>query len=294
MHRYVVIGLIVCSLCSQTRAQGKDTRLEAEISNLMKGFHGEIGLCVYDLKGGKMVSIHGDSIFPTASIVKVPILLGIMRETEIGRLAYHQRLTYTDALYYSEGDDILSNFKAGSTIELSKVMMLMLTISDNCASLWLQGLAGGGARINQLLDSLGYRYTRVNSRTPGREGARELYGWGQTTPREMCLIMKSIVEGRALSKTSSDKMLRLLGRQYWDEEALAEIPAGIFTADKNGAIDDSRNEILYVNAPHPYIVSIFTKNIQDKSWESNNEAWELTRKVSALLWKYYNSGVAGK
>jgi beta-lactamase class A len=131
-----------------------------------------------------------------------------------GELDYHQRLLYTDSLFYDEGDDILSRFKDSSSIELSKVMMLMLTISDNCASLWLQGLAGGGTRINAILDSLGYKYTRVNSRTPGRKEIREVYGWGQTTPREIASIMERIVKGEMLSRASSEKMLRLLGRQY--------------------------------------------------------------------------------
>jgi beta-lactamase class A len=165
----------------------------------------------------------------------------------------------------------------------------MLTISDNCASLWLQGLAGGGTRINQILDSIGYTATRVNSRTPGRENNRSLYGWGQTSPREIATIMENIVNGNIVSKAASEKMLRLLGRQYWDEEALSQIPPGVFTADKNGAVDGSRNEVVYVNSKNnPYIFSIFTKNNKDTSWSYNNEAWVLTRKISALLWKYYN------
>lgn len=166
----------------------------------------------------------------------------------------------------------------------------MLTISDNCASLWLQGLAGGGLTINALLDSLGYKNTRVNSRTPGRESYRSQYGWGQTTPREIATIMNDIVDKKLISKEASDKMLRLLGRQYWDEEAMSQVPAGIFVADKNGAVDESRNEVLYVNCKNPYIFSIFTKNNKDTSWNADNEAWVLTRKLSALLWKHFNKG----
>lgn len=269
-------------------AQKTDHRLQQQIENLVKDFHGEIGVYVHDLSKNKTVALHADTVFPTASIVKIAILLGIMHKIETGELQYHQRLTYTDSLFYSEGDDILSAFKNGATIELSKVMMLMLTISDNCASLWLQGLAGGGTAINHILDSAGLKDTRVNSRTPGRETNRALYGWGQTTPREIAGIMERIVKGEILSKASDEKMLRLLGRQYWDEEALSQIPPGVFVADKNGAVDGSRDEVVYVNGKHPYIFSIFTKNIKDQSWETNNEAWVLTRKLSALLWNYYN------
>lgn len=287
MKKIILASLLFC--CLHSNAQKTDIKLQKQVTELIQGFHGDIGIYVHDLKHNKIIAIHADTVFPTASIVKISILTGIMDKIQKGELNYHQRLTYTDSLYYSEGDDILSMFKDSSTIELSKVMMLMLTISDNCASLWLQGLAGGGKRINAILDSLGYVNTRVNSRTPGREANRSQYGWGQTTPREIATIMEAIVNGKMLSKESSNKMLRLLGRQYWDEEAISAIPPGVFVADKNGAVDESRNEIIYVNAKkNPYIFSIFTKNNKDTSWASTNEAWVLTRKLSALLWNHFN------
>ena len=286
--RIILFFLLTIISCSAI-AQKTDAKLEKQIRELIQGFHGDIGIYVHDLKHDKTVSINADTIFPTASIVKIPILIGVMSKIQQGELNYHQRLTYTDSLLYSEGDDILSRFKDSATIELSKVMMLMITISDNCASLWLQGLSGGGKRINQIMDSLGLQVTRVNSRTPGREINRSNYGWGQTSPKEIAMLMERIVKAQVLSDSSSARMLRLLSRQYWDEEAISQIPAGIFVADKNGAVDASRNEILYVNCPNnPYIFSIFTKNNKDTSWNAGNEAWVLTRKLSGLLWKYYN------
>lgn len=283
----LILGMLLLYTLNVS-AQRTDHRLQRNIEDLVKDFNGDIGVYVHDLSKNKIVEVNADTIFPTASIVKIPILLGIMHKIEKEELQYHQRLTYTDSLYYSEGDDILSSFKNGTNIELSKVLMLMLTISDNCASLWLQGLAGGGVAINHILDSTGFKDTRVNSRTPGRELNRTKYGWGQTTPREISSIMERIVKGQMLSKESDAKMLRLLGRQYWDEEALSEIPPGVFAADKNGAVDASRDEVVYVNGKHPYIFSIFTKNNKDRTWETKNEAWVLTRKLSALLWNYYN------
>ena len=175
------------------------------------------------------------------------------------------------------------------SIELSKVLMLMLTTSDNTASLWLQGLAGSGSAINKLMDGLGLPNTKVNSRTPGREDARKEYGWGQTTPKEMAELMRLIVDKKVISPSASVKMLRLLGRNYWDEEALGEIPAGVFTASKNGAVNASRSEVVYVNHPkRPYIFCIITKNNVDQSWKKENEAWEMTRKLSRVFWNHFN------
>lgn len=268
--------------------QKTDNRLQKQIETLCRDFRGDIGIYVHDLKKNRTIAINADTVFPTASMIKVPILAGIMKKIETGELSYHQPLVYKDSLLY-EGVDILGSFKANEKIELSKLLMLMLTMSDNTASLWLQTLAGTGTRINELMDSLGLAVTRVNSRTPGRENNRTQYGWGQTTPREMTLLMEKIVNKEVINTAASEKMLRLLGRNYWDEEAISQIPADVFIASKSGAVDASRNEVLFVNGKKSrYLFCICTKNNTDKSWEATNEAWVLTRKISKLLWEYYN------
>ena len=269
------------------QAQRTDKKLERQIQELLKSFHGDAGVYVRNLKNNKTVAIHADSIFPTASMVKIPIVIGVMDKIEKGELQYHQVLIYKDSLLYA-GVDILGSFKNNEKIEMSKVMMLMLTMSDNTASLWLQSLAGGGTRINELMDSLGMKVTRVNSRTPGREANQKEYGWGQTTPYEMATLMEKIVKGEVINKKASAKILRLLGRNYWDEEAISQIPSDVFIASKSGAVDASRNEVLFVNGKRcPYIFCICTNNNKDQGWDENNEAWQLTRKLSKLLWERY-------
>lgn len=166
--------------------------------------------------------------------------------------------------------------------------MLMLTTSDNTASLWLQSLAGTGTRINELMDSLGMVNTKINSRTPGRETNRTKYGWGQTTPKEMATLFEKIYRKDFFSAETCDKMLRCLGRNFWDEQALSQIPPTIEVFSKNGAVNASRSEALLVNAPgNPYILSVFTQNNKDQSWGENNEAWVITKKISKLVWEYY-------
>ncbi len=279
--------IIVCFLSLSLFAQKTDKKLQRQIESLIEGYKGDIGVYVHDLKKNRIVAVHADTVFPTASMVKVPIMIGVMDKISKQELDYHQSLTYKDSLLY-EGVDILGSFKNNEKIDLSKVMMLMLTTSDNTASLWLQSLAGTGTRINQLMDSLGFPNTKVNSRTPGREEIRKIYGWGQTTPREMATLFEKIAARKILSDSASDKMLKLLGRNYWDEEGLSSIPAGAFVASKNGAVNASRSEVIYVQGEGVnYVFCICTKNNQDQSWTPTNEAWTLTRKLSALLWEYY-------
>lgn len=270
------------------QAQKVNKKLQLQLEKVTAGFKGDVGVYVKDLHTGKIVSINADSIFPTASMVKVPILIGIMDKLNKGELKYHQALTYKDSLFYA-GSDLLASLKHNEKVELSKVIMLMLTTSDNTASLWLQSLAGTGTRINQILDSIGYTATRVNSRTPGREAGRDKFGWGQTSPKEMVSMFEALANRNLLDTASSEKMLRLLGRNYWDEEAISQIPPDVFVASKNGAVNASRSEAMYVSGKSArYVFCICTKNNKDTSWELQNEAWELARKVSKLLWETYN------
>jgi beta-lactamase class A len=284
------IILVVASVILSTLiyAQKSDKKLHHKITELVSGFKGDIGIYIKNLRTGKVVSYQADTIFPTASIVKVPLLLGIMNKINKGELAYDQELVYKDSLLY-EGEDILGSFKSNEKILLKKVVMLMLTTSDNTASLWLQSLAGGGAVINELLADKGFINTRVNSRTPGRENNRTQFGWGQTTPREMGSLLEKIYKKDILTSSLCERMMRCLGRNYWDvEEGISQIPPTIEVFSKNGCVNASRSEILLVNAPHnPFLVSVFTKNNEDQRWTYDNEAWSLTRKLVALLWNYF-------
>ena len=283
---FLLLFFLICSVF--LFSQKTDKKLQENIEGAIQRFNGSIGIYVKNLRTGKIVSINADTIFPTASIVKVPILIGIMDKIQRGELAYDSTLVYKDSLLY-EGVDILGSFKNDEKIVLKKVIMLMLTTSDNTASLWLQSLAGKGSRINEILDSLGLVYTRVNSRTPGRENNRTLFGWGQTTPKEMGIIFEKIYRNEIFSVSACDRMMRSLGRNYWDlNEAISQIPPYIEVFSKNGCVNASRSEVLLVNAPHnPYIFCIFTKNNKDTQWTHANEAWTLTRKISLMLWKYF-------
>ena len=269
-------------------SQKTDKKLQIKLQEAVSGFNGNIGIYVKNLRTGKTVSINPDTIFPTASIVKVPILLGIMDKINKGELTYDSLLIYKDSLLYA-GSDILGSFKNDEKIALKKVIMLMLTTSDNSASLWLQSLAGTGTRINEILDNLGLKNTRVNSRTPGRENNRTQYGWGQTTPAEMGKLFEMIYTNRVISSSACERMMRCLGRNYWDEnEAISQIPPTIEVFSKNGCVNASRSEVLLVNAPdNPYIFCIFTKNNKDISWRYENEAWATARKISKMLWEYF-------
>ncbi len=290
MKKYFVF-LLLFVFAEDLSAQKTDKKLLPRLQQALAGYQGDIGVYVKDLNSGMVTGVNVDTIFPTASIVKLQIFTGIMDKMRKGELNYDSSYTYKDSLLY-EGEDILGSFKNNEKITLKKLIMLMLTTSDNTASLWLQSMAGKGTRINAIMDSIGMKYTRVNSRTPGREMNRAQFGWGQTTPAEAGMLMEKIYRKQLFPDSLCDRMMRCLGRNFWDEnEGISMIPPTIEVFSKNGCVDASRSEVMLVNAPHhPYIFCIFTKNNKDTRWVHENEAWAMARKISSMLWNYFEPG----
>ncbi len=286
-HLTAIILLMLLANFTYAQKDQTDKRLTALLNEHVKGFNGDVGIYVKNLKTGKIASYHADSIFPTASMIKVPITIGVFNQIEKGALNYNAQLTYKDSLLY-EGEDILGSFKNNEKISLSKVLMLMVTTSDNTASLWSQSLAGTGTAINALMESYGLEHTRVNSRTPGRQANQKQYGWGQTTPKEMATLLTLIRAGKIINSAASERMYRNFIRIYFDHEALSQIPPYVQAASKSGAVNASRSEVVLVNAPHgDYVFCIITKNQKDQSWESTNEGFNLIRNLSQKLWNYF-------
>ena len=274
-------------LAAQAARLHQDAHLERQLRVLADGVDGTVGIYVQNLKTGVTAELNADSVFPTASMIKVPILVTLYDAVAQGKVDLHQRVTYTDSLYYP-GADILGSFKDSATIEPTQLVMLMLTMSDNTASLWLQSMAGTGVAINQWLEAHGFEHTRMNSRTPGRQGNWEQYGWGQTTPREMARLLMMIRQGRAVSEAASEEMYRGLTRSFWNGQALSQLPPWVQAASKQGAVDRSRSEVVLVNAPSgDYVFCVISKNLADTTWTPGNQGFVLLQKVSALLWRSF-------
>jgi beta-lactamase class A len=279
-----------CS-ASRTSLPVDENALTDRIEALASGFKGDVGVYAKNIKTGQEIALNADDLFPTASMVKVPILLTLFQKIQNGDIDYDSTFIWSSDLVNYSDDGLLSCFRDSTSISLSKIISLMITYSDNLASLWCQQLSGGGIEINRWLDANGFTQTRMNSRTPDRQDDWELYGWGQTTPREMAGLVEMIHANKAVSPWASEEMYRYLTRIFWDDEALASIPRTIQVASKQGAVNASRSEVLLVNAPQgDYVFCVITKNQEDESWDEDNEGFVLLRNVSALLWQAWGVG----
>jgi beta-lactamase class A len=91
--------LLICITLS-AGAQKTDKRLTAILAPLLSAFNGQAGIYVHHLKSGRIVAINADTTFPTASMIKTAIQVGIFNKLAKGELQYHQNLVYRDSLLY--------------------------------------------------------------------------------------------------------------------------------------------------------------------------------------------------
>jgi len=74
MKNILLAGFLCFSILAA--AQKTDKPLKTKLQEAISGYNGDIGIYVKNLRTGKTVAFNADTIFPTASIVKVPILVG--------------------------------------------------------------------------------------------------------------------------------------------------------------------------------------------------------------------------
>lgn len=289
----LLLTLVVPSVrpaAAQAPGTWTDAVLQQKLEQAIAGFGGDVGVYVRHLRTGAVAAIRADERFPTASMIKVPILVALHDRVARGEMDLKAMQVLPDTAIYPYPDDRgeIGNMRPGTRVQTSMLAHMMLSTSDNTASLWLQALVGGGAAVNAWLARNGFAETRVNSRTPGREADRMAFGWGQTTPREMAELLVRIREGRAVSPAADEEMYRALTRSYWNGEALSQLPPWVQAASKQGQVDRSRSEVVLVNAPSgDYVFCLITKNARDERYEADNEGYVLIRTVSALLWSHF-------
>src|SRR5882757_1346137 len=114
LRRFPLLILFIAVFYQSAFPQYKtDKRLEAELHTLTDTFPGVAGVYVRNLKTNKEAAINADTIFPTASIIKVPILVGIF--DKIGQTVFKYNLP----LFYplsraTKGSGLMQFFKGSS------------------------------------------------------------------------------------------------------------------------------------------------------------------------------------
>lgn len=268
--------------------------LQRDLDALCAGFHGQIGYCVRVLKSGKTISHNGTRRFPTASTIKTAILVEAINQVEEGKIKWTDTRKVPPTSERTENMASMWAYylKDGTTLNLDGWCNLMITYSDNTATK-VVGMWMGNQPIRDRMASFGLEWTSFLSySSPDATWFRRWnrsFGMGVTTPLEMNQLWTRIAERKA-TKTAAgaERLLRILGRQYWDDAAGATTPPEVKVFNKTGAISRSRSETAFIEGENPYILTIYTDDQADQRWTADNEGDLILQKISSLVWNRLN------
>jgi beta-lactamase class A len=279
--------------------------LEEGLQAIAARLPGTLGVAIHYLPGGPTAAYHADDQFPTASVIKVPVMVEAFAQAADGALRLDRRVPFQDSAIV-EGSGILRYLQPGLQPTVRDLIELMIIVSDNTATNLVIDLVGIDA-VNARMRSLGLRQTRLGGRLaqglPAQEGHGATVGRSVTTPHEMCRLFELLWRGVVVSADASREMLEVLGHQQFTDlarylpvddltEDAGRRASPVLIAAKSGQINGVRNDVGLITArtaqgEQPYIVSVFTRDVADESlWTVENVAVRAIGEVSRLAYAH--------
>jgi beta-lactamase class A len=290
--------LLLCTLALAGVATGAahaSEGLEARLTPLVKSHHGKVALAVQHLQTGESYSLDGDQPVPTASLIKLAVMIEAYQQAAEGKL----RLTELVTLQKEDkvpGSGVLTyHFTTGLTFPLQDAVHLMIAYSDNTATnlvLDRIGIAATGKRM----EAWGFPHTRIyakvfkgSSTSIDPENSKR-YGLGSTTAREMVGLLEKLHRGQAVNSAASKEMLDLLARCEDHEKFPRLLPESVKVAHKTGSLSEIRTDAGILSFPGgPVALCVLTRDNQDHRWVVDNEGNLFCARVAREVFDYFSA-----
>jgi beta-lactamase class A len=284
-----MVGLCA-ALAALSAADAQFTRadtsaLRRTLDGIARAHHGVLGYSVMNLDTGEQLALRGDETFPTASLIKVPILVTLYD------LAAKQQLSLDDPLTVLKidqvpGSGVLQFMKPGMILTVNDAANLMIILSDNTATnLILDRI--NIRRVWDKMEALGLPHTKVHSKTFLRMTSIAMdssvkYGLGVTTPNEMAKLFGLLAEGKAVNPAADSAMLAMLGNNA-DGEQMQRYVENLTVPHKTGSTDSVRTECALFRLQSRVVACGMTKQNTDTRYLPDNEAHIALGKIGAAV-----------
>lgn len=281
--------LLICAFaCAPLPAQTAVTRFlkQKTLDRLHKidtNLGGVLGVAALDLTNGHVLAYKGDAVFPTASSIKIAILMRMFGDEGAGRFRFNDTVTLTPADNAGASDGPLQAALDQGAVKLTILNLIehMIQYSDNSATNKCIDIAGMD-RINQLIGEAGLKSTHLRRKMMDLAAAAR-GDENVSTPLELSRLMQIIYENKETD------MLAILKRVNADMRRA--IPAEIEVAAKPGELDGVRCEVGLVFLPkRPFIVTVMSTYLDDGA----NPVGEATRVVFEYFQKLARSNDVGR
>jgi len=247
--------------------------LRRALDSIADAHQGIVGYSVIDIETGARLERRGSETFPTASLIKVPILVTVFDLVAKGQISLDDPLTVLK-IDQVPGSGVVQYLHNGTILTVRDAAWLMTTISDNTATnLLLDRIII--RRVWAKMDSLGLKQTRVHSKSFLRSSSVAMdssvkYGLGVTTPNEMARLFELLARGKAVDPVSDSTMLDIL-RHNDDDTLLQRFAGGARAAHKTGATDAVRTECSLFYLRNRVVACVMTKENKDQRWVLDTE-----------------------
>lgn len=268
--------------------------LEGRLAPLIKAHKGVVAVGVKHLETGEAFFHDADRVMPTASLIKLPVLIEAYLQADEGKVSLKDELTLRDADRVPGSGILTTHFSDGAKLSLRDACRLMVAFSDNTATNLVLDKVTIPA-VNKRMADWGLKETRINAKvfrgstTSVDKGRTAKYGLGSTTAREMITLWETIMLGDKLrpalkwtvighlkSNTDRDKFARLL-------------PPGTRVAHKDGAVTAARTDAGVLFTPGGVIaVCVLTNENADRRWVRDNAGNQLCAKVARAAYDHFN------
>ena len=245
--------------------------------------------------------INADTLFPTASVIKLPVLVELFYQFQEGKLSPIQPIPLAESTIVP-GDGILRFMQAGQTLSLIDMATLMIILSDNTATNYCIAQLGKEHEekleaVNRRMRSLGLKKTKLLNKLyslktkKNTEEARR-FGIGVSSPADMVLLLEKLVRGEVVDKTGSGAIIGILKNQMDKLQAARFLPFSedttLWIANKTGSLDDRKIDIGIVSSSKgTYVYAIFCDDSTDLGEQPDNKATLAVAKISRLLHEHF-------
>ncbi len=274
--------------------------LAERLAPIVAAHKGKIAVAVKDLASGDGYWSNADEPMPTASLVKVAVMVEAYKQAEEGRLKLTDTVTLADDDKVPGAGILTPHFSAGATFSVRDAVRLMIVYSDNTATNLVLGKTGI-KEVNARAAALGLKETRINAKvfrgsTTSVDPERtKKYGLGSTTANEMASLLEMIHAGKMGSPESTKAMLDHLKANDDKDSLVRDLPAGTVVAHKTGAVTAVRTDAGVVFVPdaadkkktHPVVVCVLTDGNDDKRWAKDNAAQVTIGKIGRAVYDHF-------
>jgi len=244
-------------------------KLDARAGEMVERFEGVMGVAIVDLTDGRTIFKNEDRVFPTASSIKIAILLELYRQEQEAR-GGAQGKAKLDDVYTFDPKDLVedSQIMAGLTAGVTRVTnrdlaQFMIAVSDNAATNVLIDRVGKD-NVNATLRGLGLTKTMLRRKMMDIAAAKR-GDENVSTPQEMARLLETIYKGKALSTELTAGFIKQLKALKKDSYLSYELPPGVEIADKPGSLDGVRTDSGIIFAKNrPFAISVMTAYDRDE------------------------------